>query len=412
MSQHLDPSSTIELSIVMPCLNEAKTLGICIDKALQSIRDMDIAGEVLVADNGSTDGSLEIAREKGARIVPVPTRGYGAALNQGIQAARGKFVIMGDADDTYDFSKLEPFVTELRKGFDLVQGNRFKGGIEKGAMPFSHRYIGNPALSSLGRFLFRCRAVGDFYCGLRGFRKEAIQSLDLHSTGMEFALEMIVKAGMHGLKIAEVPTTLSLDAKDRVPHLRTYRDGWRSLRFFLIMSPHWVFTLPGFAAIFVGIPVFILLFSGPKKIGGVSFDFHSLLFAASAIIVGYQGIIMGFSAKLMAAETGMHPNITRLDFMRRRSVMENMLWFAFVLFFFGTGFMLVSIYFWALKDFGELREGLVIRFVIASVLSFIIGAQTVLAAFFFGAINMLVERTRYLRSKSTSIGKPGGSGKH
>jgi glycosyltransferase involved in cell wall biosynthesis len=393
----------IELSVVIPCLNEAKTLGICIEKALRSFQELEIEGEVVVADNGSTDGSIAIAQEKGARVVHVSTRGYGAALAEGIQFARGKYVIMGDADDTYDFSRLEPFVRELRNGYELVQGNRFKGGIESGAMPFSHRYFGNPMLSALGRILFRCKAVGDFYCGLRGFNKKAIEKLDIQSTGMEFALEMIVKAGMHHLKLCEVPTTLSLDAKGRVPHLRTFRDGWRSLRFFLTMSPHWVFTYPGFASLLVGLPLFVLLFSGPLKIGEVVLDFHTLLYASAAIIIGYQGVLMGFTGKLVAAETGLHPNITRLSFLRRRSVMENMLIAAFVLFALGFLLMGLSIYQWAFLGFGELTKGVVIRVVIGSVLSLILGSQTFLAAFFFGTINMLVERTRFLKEKAGKV---------
>ena len=222
-----------ELSILMPCLNEARTLGACISKAQNFLKKNGVSGEVIVADNGSTDGSIEIAAELNARVVNVPVRGYGAALAAGIEAAKGKYVIMGDSDESYDFSALTPFIDKLRQGYDLVMGNRFSGGIAPGAMPPMHRYFGNPLLTALGRLFFSCKESGDFYCGLRGFRKDAVQRLTLQSQGMEFALEMIIKAEMHGLRITEVPTTLSRDGRDRAPHLRRYRDGWRSLRFYL-----------------------------------------------------------------------------------------------------------------------------------------------------------------------------------
>ncbi len=378
----------------MPCLNESKTLGICIDKALRSFEELGVRGEVIVADNGSTDGSIEIAESKGARVVHVPLGGYGAALAAGIEAAEGEFVIMGDADDTYDFSKLGPFIDGLREGYDLVQGNRFKGGIEAGAMPPAHRYFGNPALSALGRRLFRCPQVGDFYCGLRGFRKTAVEKLKVQSIGMEFALEMIVKAGMHGLKIKEVPTTLSKDAKDRVPHLRTYRDGWRSLRFFLTMSPHWVFSLPGFALLTSGGLGCLLLFPGRLTLGSISFDYHTLIYAMAACIIGYQGVLLGAFAKLMAAETGLHPNITRLGFLRERPIMERMLVLAAGLFVLGLGLGIASVLRWASVDFGDLHQQVTVRLVIGSVLSLILASQTMMAAFFFSTLNMLVERRR------------------
>ena len=229
----------------MPCLNEARTLPGCINKAQLFLKEHGVPGEVIVADNGSTDGSVELAESLGARVVKVPVRGYGAALSAGTEAAAGKYVIMGDSDESYDFSALAPFVAKLREGYDLVMGNRYRGGISPGAMPPMHRYFGNPLLTALGRLFFSCRSCGDFYCGLRGFRKEAIETLALQSRGMEFALEMVIKSQMHGLRITEVPTTLSPDGRDRAPHLRRYRDGWRSLRFYLLMSPRWFFGYPG-----------------------------------------------------------------------------------------------------------------------------------------------------------------------
>lgn len=235
---------TIELSIVMPCLNEEETLAVCIDKAKQFLLESKIVGEIIIADNGSTDNSLEIARQKNARIIHVEAKGYGNALKSGIAAALGKYVIMGDSDDSYDFYALAPFVEKLREGYDLVMGNRFKGGIMKGAMPFKNRYLGNPVLSFVGRLFFSIK-IGDFHCGLRGFSKEAVQKMDLRTTGMEFASEMVVKASLHKMKITEVPTILHPDGRSRPPHLKPWRDGWRHLRFLLLYSPAWLFLYPG-----------------------------------------------------------------------------------------------------------------------------------------------------------------------
>src|SRR5882724_5575968 len=255
-----------ELSIVMPCLNEGRTLAACIRKAQLFLKEHGIAGEVIVADNGSTDGSIEIAQNLKARVVIISTPGYGAALVAGIEAAKGKYVIMGDSDASYDFSALLPFVEKLRAGYDLVMGNRFKGGIAPGAMPTTHRYFGNPFLTAIGRLFFSCKECGDFYCGLRGFRKEAVRALDLQSPGMEFALEMVVKARMHDLRITEVPITLSPDGRGRPSHLRLYKDGWRSLRFYLLMSPRWFFGVPGVVLLAGGMIVSIVLLTGPISV--------------------------------------------------------------------------------------------------------------------------------------------------
>src|SRR5688572_16286112 len=259
----------------MPCLNEAATIGICVRKTLDSFERMGIAGEVVVADNGSTDGSREIAEKLGARVVPVERRGYGAALTGGIAAARGRWVIMGDADDSYDFSKLEPFVQRLREGYDLVAGNRFKGGIEPGAMPWLHKWLGNPMLSFIGRRLYGT-PCGDIYCGLRGFDRQKIEQLDIRSSGMEFAIEMIVKATMQGLRVTEVPTTLSPDAEGRQPHLNTWRDGWRSIRLLFLYSPKWLFLYPGLLLLAVGVAGVAWLVPGQRSVGGVTFDGSTL----------------------------------------------------------------------------------------------------------------------------------------
>src|SRR6267154_1346802 len=258
----------MELSVVMPCLNEKATVGVCVKKALNAMERHGIRGEVIVADNGSTDGSREIAAQFGARVVPIEARGYGSALRGGITAARGRFVLMGDADDSYDFSQLDLFVGKLREGNDLVMGNRFQGGILPGAMPPLHRYLGNPVLTGIGRLFFKS-PVGDFHCGLRAFRRDAIERLDLRTHGMEFASEMVVKATAFGLRVTEIPTTLSPDGRDRAPHLRTWRDGWRHLRFLLLYSPRWLFLYPGMALFVLGAVVSTLLLPGPVMIGNV-----------------------------------------------------------------------------------------------------------------------------------------------
>jgi glycosyltransferase involved in cell wall biosynthesis len=281
MSDRLaDRHGSIELSVVMPCLNEAETLETCIRKAQRALEQQNLAGEVVVADNGSTDGSIAIAERLGARVVRVQARGYGNALMGGIAAASGKYVIMGDADDSYDFSHIPRFLDKLREGADLVMGNRFRGGIEKDAMPLLHQYFGNPLLTRIGRLFFHS-PVGDFYCGIRGFRKDAYEKMGLRTTGMEFATEMVVKATLLNLRIAEVPTTLVPDGRTRRPHIRTWRDGWRTLRFFLLYSPRWLFLYPGAVLMFVGSVLGLWLLPAPRRIGEVTFDVHTLVYAAA-----------------------------------------------------------------------------------------------------------------------------------
>src|SRR6201994_3360713 len=274
----------------MPCLNEAETVATCVRKAVRFIADSGISGEVLVADNGSTDGSRQLAEDAGARVVPIPERGYGNALMGGIIAARGEYVIMGDADDSYVFTNLMPFITELRKGYDLVMGNRFKGGIAPGAMPPLHKYLGNPVLSFVGRLFFRS-AIGDFHCGLRGFNRDSVMALNLQATGMEFASEMVVKATLAGQRVTEVPTTLSRDGRSRPPHLRSWRDGWRHLRFLLLFSPRWLFFLPGLALLFAGLVIGAFVVPHPFSIGSVTFDVDTLVAASAMVGIGFQSVL-------------------------------------------------------------------------------------------------------------------------
>jgi glycosyltransferase involved in cell wall biosynthesis len=376
----------------MPCLNEARTLGSCIEQAKSFLERHGISGEVVVADNGSTDGSVEMAQTLQARVVPVPLRGYGAALAAGIEAARSEYVIMGDSDQSYDFSALLPFVQKLRAGYDLVMGNRFRGGIAPGAMPFLHRYFGNPFLTAVGRLFFSCREAGDFYCGLRGFRRSAVQNLRLQSPGMEFALEMVIKATMHGLRITEVPTTLSPDGRDRAPHLRRYRDAWRSLRLYLLLSPRWFFGIPGLALLAVGTVISVLLLPGPISIRSLTFDYHTLLYSTAAILLGYQSILLFAFAKLMAVETGLHPPQTRFAFLTKRRTLERLVVLGLGLICLGVGLGVVATREWELVRFGSLQPDFTIRLVICSVLCLLLGGQTLLSGFYFGLLNMVAER--------------------
>ena len=381
-----------ELSIVMPCLNESRTLAACIKKAQLFLEAYDVSGEVIIADNGSTDGSIEIAQNLKARVVTVSAPGYGAALAAGIEAADGKYVIMGDSDESYDFSALFPFVEKLRAGYDLVMGNRFKGGIAPGAMPLMHRYFGNPFLTAVGRLFFSCKECGDFYCGLRAFRKEAVRELKLQSHGMEFALEMVVKAQMHGLRITEVPITLAPDGRGRPPHLRWYRDGWRSLRFYLLMSPRWFFAIPGLALFGCGLIVSIVLLAGPVSVMSITFDYHTLMYSTSAIVLGYQSVLLFIFAKLMAVESGLHPPRTKFLVLERRRTLEWCIVIGVTLVMVGVVLGIFAARQWSLVGFGNLRPALTIRVVSCSVLFLLLGGQTLLAGFYFGLMNLVAER--------------------
>ncbi len=368
-----------ELSVVLPCLNEAETLAICITKARASMDQLGIDGEIVVADNGSTDGSQEIATSLGARVVPVPERGYGAALRTGIAAAEGRFVIMADADDSYALDDLGPFVDALRGGADLVMGNRFAGGIEPGAMPALHRYLGNPVLSWIGRLFFRV-SINDFHCGMRGFSRERILSLGLTTTGMEFATEMVVRAAIGGLAITEVPTTLKPDGRSREPHLRTWRDGWRHLRFLLAFSPRWLFLYPAVFLVVVGAAVFARLAIGPVTIGSVTFDIQTMIAAASAIIVGIQAGALAMVSRAYATSLGLLPRSDRVERFIDRFTLEWGLIVGFAMALLGAGSFLLAVLNWQETDFGVLSTT-DMRLPLLGMLLIVAGSQVVLVSF-------------------------------
>jgi glycosyltransferase involved in cell wall biosynthesis len=389
MAEQTNPSGeyTLELSILMPCLNEAETLEICIQKALRSLRELDIAGEVIIADNGSTDGSQDIATRMGVRVVPVVTKGYGSALMGGIMAARGVYIIMGDADDSYDFSNLGPFVEKLRGGWDLVMGNRFQGGIKPGAMPPLHKYFGNPALTWIGQLFFSSPA-GDFNCGLRGFRRESILKLDLQTTGMEFAGEMVVKASIYKLRVAEVPTVLSPDGRSRPPHLRTWRDGWRNLRFMLVYSPRWLFLYPGAALMIWGLIIVVWLLPGTQKIGSISFDVHTLLYGAIAIIIGFQAVTFAFFTKIFAISEKFLPEDPKLNKIFRYVTLETGLIVGVTLLLIGIVGSFLSLTIWSETAFGSLDPSKTLRLVIPSLTCLTVGLQMVLSSFFLSVLGL------------------------
>ena len=386
MSQGVE-ASELELTILMPCLDEEETIGLCIAKAQQTLKANAIRGEVLVADNGSTDRSREIAEQLGARVVRVERKGYGAALLGGIAAARGRFVIMGDADDSYDFANLMPFVEELRAGRDLVMGNRFRGGIAPGAMPPLHRYLGNPVLTAFGRLFFKSPS-GDFHCGLRGFRREAIERLDLRTTGMEFASEMVVKATLLGLSITEVPTTLSRDGRSRAPHLRSWRDGWRYLRFLLLFSPRWLFLYPGFALIAVGAAMFALILPGPRTIAGVTFDVNTLMYASAAVVLGTQSVIFATFTKVYAVTHGLHPPDPRLDRLFRIVTLETGVVVGAILLLVGLVGSMIAVDFWGERSFGDLDPRQTLRLIIPATLFLALGFQIILSSFFLSVLGL------------------------
>lgn len=378
----------LELSIVMPCLNEAETIEVCIKKANKWLLENKVEGEVVIGDNGSTDGSQQMATNLGARVINVPQKGYGAALMGAIEAANSKFVVMGDSDDSYDFSNLSPFLESLRKGNDLVMGNRFKGGIMPGAMPFLHRYLGNPVLSFVGRLFFNC-PVGDFHCGLRGFRQDIVSLLDLKTTGMEFASEMVVKATINNLKIDEVPTTLSKDGRSRPPHLRTWRDGWRHLRFLLIYSPRWLFLYPGLFLMLIGLLLMLMIIPGPMGLfQHVYFDTNTLLYAGAFVIVGYQAISFGVFTRTYAVQAGFLPQKDALTRAFDVITVESGLIVGALIFLTGIAGTFYSLYIWEETNFGQLDYPKILRIVIPSVVGIIIGLQTVLSSFFLGVLQV------------------------
>jgi len=379
-------ADAIELSIVMPCLNEAETIGICVKKAAAFLRDNNLSGEIVIADNGSIDGSQQIARMLGARIVPVATRGYGAALIGGIAAARGRFVIMGDADDSYDFTTLMPFVERLRSGADLVMGNRFMGGIEPGAMPPLHRYLGNPVLSFVGR-TFYGTPIGDFHCGLRGFRRDAMIALGLTATGMEFASEMVVKAALNKLDIREVPTTLAPDGRSRPPHLRTWRDGWRHLRFLLTYAPKWLFVYPGLALGGVGLAGVGVLSVTPVEIGSVELGVHTLLFAAMAVLLGSQLVSFGILARLYGVAAHIWPGGPTVDSFRRHFSVERGCMAGGGLFAIGLALVATLFANWAGGGYGPTEPAELMRLAIPAMLATCLGVQIVITSFFVALLD-------------------------
>ena len=379
-----------ELTILMPCLNEAVTVGGCVAKARGFLERAGIDGEVLVADNGSNDGSRQLAERAGARVIDVTRRGYGAALAGGIAAARGRYVIMGDADDSYDFAGLDGFVARLREGYPLVMGNRFRGGIREGAMPFLHRYLGNPVLSFVGRLLFRT-PVGDFHCGLRGFDREAVRSLHLRTTGMEFASELVVKAALAGWRIAEVPTTLSPDGRGRPPHLRTWRDGWRHLRFLLLFSPRWLFLYPGLALLAAGIALTAALYFTPLHFMGAGLDIHSMLYASAAALLGMQLCLFALFARVSAQNAGLLPRHAGLQRLLRTLTLERGLLLGLTVAACGLAWSGAAFWEWREAGFGALDPRVVMRDTIPAATLMVGGMEIMLAAFLLSLLNWDVD---------------------
>ncbi len=379
-----------EVSIIMPCLNEADTLAACIDKARRALNEQQIDGEIIVADNGSTDGCQAIAKKLGARVINVRERGYGSALMGGIAAARGKFIIMGDADDSYDFLETPKFVEKLREGFDIVQGCRLPSGggiVKPGAMPFLHRVWGNPMFSFLARWWFKS-PLHDVYCGLRGFRKDTFYVLDQRCTGMEFATEMIIKASLHGANLAEVPITLHPDGRrDRAPHLRTFRDGWRTIRLFLICSPRWLFLVPGIMLVLLGITGYAIAMPG-ITLSGVTFDAHTLLFASLAILCGYQSIVFAILTKTFAISEGLLPEDPRMNRFFKVVNLERGLIFSSIALLIGMALLTAAVHYWRRAGFGHLDYAHTMRLVVPGATLTAIGFQTILSSFFVSILGM------------------------
>jgi hypothetical protein len=376
-----------ELTILMPCLNEAATVGTCIAKARDFLQRTGIQGEVLVADNGSDDDSRAVAQRAGARVVQVAERGYGAALAGGIAAARGRYVIMGDADDSYDFGRLEPFVEKLRQGYPLVMGNRFKGTIRRGAMPALHRYLGNPVLSYLGRLLFGAR-VGDFHCGLRGFDRGAVGALQLRTTGMEFASELVVKAALAGWRVAEVPITLHPDGRGRPAHLRSWRDGWRHLRFLLLFSPRWLFLYPGLALLACGAALTTALYFSPLRFLGAGLDVHSMLYASAGALLGLQLCLFALFARVSAQNAGLLPRRPALDRLLQALTLERGLLLGLAVAACGLFWSAAAFWQWRETGFGALDPRVVMRDTIPATTLMIGGMELVLASFLLSVLRL------------------------
>ena len=373
-------NTELELSIVLPCLNEAETLEAVIDRAQRFLAAYNLAGEIVVADNGSTDGSVEIATALGARVIPVAQRGYGAALIAGIAAARGRYVAMGDADESYDFMSLMPFVERLRAGEQLVMGNRFLGGIGRGAMPKLHRYLGNPVLSLAGRLLYRA-PVGDFHCGLRAFDRQAILGLGLSTSGMEFASEMVVKAQLRGLRISEVPTTLSKDGRSRPPHLRSWRDGWRHLKFLLTYSPRWLYIYPGAALILISLAAFLYLLPGYQFLGSARLGVHTLMFAGFGVLVGVQLASLGLIASVFGARESYWFSSGRLNRVRQLFTVDRGCIVGGLMMLCGLAGAVIAFWAWASTGYGDLSVERQMRLLIPSAVIGVTGIQVLFTCF-------------------------------
>ncbi len=383
----MEDNREIELTILMPCLNEAETLEICIQKAMTYLKDSGVSGEVLISDNGSTDGSQDIAKRCGARVVDAPERGYGAALICGTKAAYGKYVIMGDSDDSYDFLHLDPFVEKLREGYDLVMGNRFKGGIEPGAMPPLHKYLGNPVLSFIGRVLYRSD-IGDFHCGLRGYNRESMLTLDLKTTGMEYASEMVVRSTLAGFKIAEVPTTLKKDGRSHPPHLRSFSDGWRHLKFLLMYSPDWLFFVPGWIMFGLGLFLTIALEFGNLVLGNVlSLGIHTLLYASAFMVIGVNILLFGLSTKVYAYKTNYLPLTSSMEKAAKFSV-DKGVFVGFLLILFGVIVSVIAIWQWSKGGFLVAEPESFMRLTIPALALIQIGVQLIFSSFFVGVLQI------------------------
>ncbi len=378
---------TPELSVVLPCLNEENSVAGCIEQILRTFAEQKIAGEIIVADNGSTDKSPEIARNAGATVISVKDRGYGSALRGGIAAARGKYIIMGDADGTYDFTQIPAFLQKLRSGCDLVMGNRFKGGIQPGAMRPLHRYFGNPLLTGIGRLFFET-PFHDFHCGLRGFTKAAYDRMALRTTGMEFASEMVVKASLFKLRMCEIPTTLSPDRRPGRSHMRSWHDGWRHLRFLLLYSPRWLFLYPGLVLLCLGLAVALWLLPGPRRVGHIFFDVHTLLYAVAAILIGFQAVIFAFFTKIFAITEGLLPEDARLSRVFRFVTLEKGLFLGAALFFTGIGVACYSLLLWNRTGFGPMDPVVLVRLVAAAMVTITLGVEIILSSFFLSILGL------------------------
>jgi glycosyltransferase involved in cell wall biosynthesis len=384
----------MQLTILMPCLNEAETLALCINKANAWASHSGIQTEVLIADNGSNDGSQTIAESLGARVIPVRQRGYGSALFHGCMAAKGEWIIMGDSDNSYDFSNLDPFIQKLRESFDLVMGNRFLGGIASGAMPWKNRYIGNPILTWVGRLLFKCPAK-DFHCGLRGLRKDAFLRMDLRTTGMEFASEMVIKDNLFGMRIAEVPTTLSKDGRSRPPHLRLWRDGWRHLRFMLLFSPRWLFFIPGATLFLISMVSYVALLSGPVKFGTVTFDVHTLFFAEAGLVLGFLAATLGIIIRMFGIREGLLQEHSLLEKLRTSPIFEIGGVVGILIMLGGLFFGFDALMAWGSANFGSLAPGVLLRTISLSTMLILLGGVTLMISLIMGFLALPTREQRF-----------------